>query len=105
MFGPSVTLGDYLVADEEPLPRILFSSDALPREAFGVCGTPERWMVHHNDKWMPLSASYIAFLMGINRKLPDVKSKCLGLIEDAPRQPFIILNLRGRRFRRSKTAA
>jgi hypothetical protein len=49
----------------------IHSSEPLPREAFEVCGTPERWMVHHNDKWVPLSASYVAFLMGINRKSPD----------------------------------
>jgi hypothetical protein len=47
------------------------SSEPLPREAFEVCGTPDRWMVHHNDKWVPLSASMFAFLLGINQKLPD----------------------------------
>ena len=47
------------------------SFEPLPREAFEVCGTPERWMVHHNDKWVPLSASYVAFLMGINQKRPS----------------------------------
>jgi len=47
------------------------SSDPWPREAFEVCGTPEQWMVHDNDMWVPLSASYVAFLMGTNRKLPD----------------------------------
>jgi hypothetical protein len=46
------------------------SSEPLPREAFEVCGTPERWMMHHNDKWSPLSASLVAFLMGENQKLP-----------------------------------
>jgi hypothetical protein len=49
----------------------IFSSEPLPREAFEVCGTPERWMVHHNDKWVPLAASYVAFLMGMIQKLPD----------------------------------
>lgn len=43
------------------------SSEPLPPEALEVCGTPERWMVHHNEKWLPLSASYLAFLMGINQ--------------------------------------
>jgi hypothetical protein len=47
------------------------SSEPLAREAFEVCGTPERWMVHHNDKWVPLSASYVAFLMGKNLRTPD----------------------------------
>jgi hypothetical protein len=47
------------------------SSEPLPREAFEVCGTPERWMVHHNEKWVPLSASYVAFLLGINQKRPS----------------------------------
>jgi len=47
------------------------SSEPLPPEALEVCGTPERWMVHHNDKWVPLSASYVAFLMGINQKRPS----------------------------------
>lgn len=47
------------------------SSEPLPREAFEVCGTPEGWMVHHNDKWVPLSSSYVAFLMGINQKRPS----------------------------------
>jgi hypothetical protein len=28
-------------------------------------------MVHHNDKWVPLSASYVAFLMGINQERPS----------------------------------
>jgi hypothetical protein len=71
--------------DEPPEPREIYpanccargtleisSFEPLPREAFEVCGTPERWMVHHNDKWVPLSASYVAFLIGTNRKLPDV---------------------------------
>ena len=46
------------------------SSEPLPHEALEVCGTSERWMVHQNDKWLPLSASYIAFLMGINQERP-----------------------------------
>jgi hypothetical protein len=73
--------------DEPPEPKEMYpadccavgtlqiSSDLLPREAFEVCGTPEQWMVHDSDKWMPLSASYVAFLMGINRKLPDATGK------------------------------
>ena len=47
------------------------STEPVPREALEVCGTPERWMVHHNGKWVPLSASYVAFLMGINQKPPS----------------------------------
>jgi hypothetical protein len=47
------------------------SSGPLPREAFEVCGTPERRTVHHNGKWVPLSASYVAFLMGISYKLTE----------------------------------
>jgi hypothetical protein len=47
------------------------SSAPLPREALEVCGTPERWLVQHNDKWVPLSASYVAFLMGINQNRPS----------------------------------
>ena len=47
------------------------TSEPLPPEALEICGTPERWLVHHHDKWMPLSASYIAFLMGISQKLPS----------------------------------
>jgi hypothetical protein len=30
-------------------------------------------MVHDNDRWVPLTASYVAFLMGMNRKLPDAE--------------------------------
>jgi len=47
------------------------SSEPLRPEALEVCGTPERWMVHHNGKWVPLSASYVAFLMGINQEPPS----------------------------------
>ena len=47
------------------------SSQPLPRQSFEVYGTPERWMVHQNDKWVPLSASYVAFLLGKNQKPPD----------------------------------
>ena len=47
------------------------TSELLPPEALEICGTPERWLVHHHDKWMPLSASYIAFLMGLNQKSPS----------------------------------
>jgi hypothetical protein len=49
----------------------IFSPEALAREALEVCGNSEGWMVHQNGKWVPLSASYVAFLMGINRKLAD----------------------------------
>ena len=49
----------------------IFSPEASLRETFEICGTPERWMVQDNDKWVPLTASYVAFLMGMNRKLPD----------------------------------
>jgi hypothetical protein len=51
----------------------VFSPEPLPREVLEICGTLERWMVHDNDKWVPLTASYVAFLMGMNRKLPDAK--------------------------------
>ncbi len=47
------------------------TSEPLPVEVLEICGTPERWLVHHHDKWMPLSASYVAFLMGINQKPPS----------------------------------
>lgn len=47
------------------------ASEPSPREAFEVCGTPERWMVHPNDKWVPLSAYLVAYLLGKIRKLPD----------------------------------
>jgi len=40
------------------------SSEPVPRQSFEVCGTSERWMVQLNDKWVPLTASLIAFLMG-----------------------------------------
>lgn len=49
-----------------------FSPDASPREVAEVCGTPDRWMVHHNGRWVPLSASYVAFLMGLSYKHRDV---------------------------------
>jgi hypothetical protein len=49
------------------------SSEPLPPDALEVCGTPERWMVHHNGKWVPLSASYVAFLMGLNRSQASVR--------------------------------
>jgi hypothetical protein len=45
------------------------TSEPVPPEALEICGTPERWLVHHRDKWIPLSASYIAFLMGMNQKV------------------------------------
>src|ERR1700740_928951 len=38
-------------------PLQLSASEPVLPEAFEVCGTPERWIVHHNDKWVPLSAS------------------------------------------------
>ena len=47
------------------------TSEPLPPEALEICGTPERWLVHYHDKWMPLSTSYVAFLMGINQKPPS----------------------------------
>jgi hypothetical protein len=50
--------------------QVSASEPVLP-EAFEVCGTPERWMVHHNDKWVTLSAPYVAFLMSINQKRPS----------------------------------
>jgi hypothetical protein len=43
--------------------QVSASESALP-EALEVCGTPERWMIHHNGKWVPLSASYVPFLWG-----------------------------------------
>ena len=30
-------------------------------------------MIHHNDKWVLLSASYVAFLMGTSSKLKDTR--------------------------------
>ena len=51
------------------------TSIPLPPEALASCGTPERWLVHHHEKWMPLSASYVAFLMGINQKPPSAPHK------------------------------
>lgn len=42
-----------------------------PRESFEVCGTPERWLVHLNHKWVPLSSSCVAFLLGKKLKIPD----------------------------------
>ena len=47
------------------------TSESVPQEALEVCGTPDGWMAHHNGKWIPLSASYVAFLMGISYELPD----------------------------------
>ena len=44
------------------------SSEPLPPEALEVCGTPEEWMVHQNDKWLPLTVSYCAFLIGVNQE-------------------------------------
>jgi hypothetical protein len=44
------------------------TSEPLPAEALEICGTPEQWLVQHHDKWMPLSTSHVAFLMGINQK-------------------------------------
>jgi hypothetical protein len=37
----------------------VFSPEPLPREVLEVCGTSERWMAHHNGKWVPLSAPYV----------------------------------------------
>lgn len=89
--GISATLGERRLSltiytrapDEPPEPREMYppnccavgtlqiySSESLARETLEVCGTPYQWMVHHGDKWMPLSACYVAFLMGINQKLP-----------------------------------
>jgi len=75
---------DTRCVDEPPEPREMypaaccavgtlqvFSAEASPREVQEVCGTPDGWMVHHNGKWIPLSASYVAFLMGISYKLPE----------------------------------
>ena len=50
-----------------------FSPEASLRETLEVCGTPERWMAHHNGKWVMLSAPYVAFLMGISLTLPDAR--------------------------------
>ena len=49
----------------------ILSPEASLRESLEVCGTAERWMAHHNGKWVPLSAAYVAFLMGISYKLSD----------------------------------
>jgi len=49
----------------------IFSSEHLSRQAFEVCGTPGRWMVHYDDKWVPFSASYVAFLLGMDQKRLD----------------------------------
>lgn len=45
------------------------TSEPVPPEALEICGTPKQWLVHHHDKWVPLSASYVAFLMGMNQKM------------------------------------
>ncbi len=47
------------------------SSEPLQPEALEVCGTPEQWMAHHNHRWVPLTASYIAFLMGVYHPSPS----------------------------------
>lgn len=70
--------------DEPPEPKEVYPSNCCAigtleihslapsqRESFEVCGTPERWRVHQNDKWVPLSASYVAFVMGKNQRTPD----------------------------------
>jgi hypothetical protein len=70
--------------DEPPEPKEMYppdccavgtlqisTSEPLPPEGLEVYGTPERWMVHHNDKWVPLSASYVAFLTGKNQTSPS----------------------------------
>jgi hypothetical protein len=46
------------------------SPQPVPPEALEVCATPDQWMAHHNDKWVPLSASYIAFLLGKTQEPP-----------------------------------
>ena len=66
--------------DEPPQPREMYPGDCCATgwlqisssqpgspEALEVRGTPERWMAHHNDKWIPLSASYVAFLLGTSQ--------------------------------------
>ena len=66
--------------DEPPQPKEMYPPDCcatgtlqisslqpVSPEALEVCGTPEGWMAHHNDKWIPLSASYVAFLLGIGK--------------------------------------
>ena len=66
--------------DEPPQPKEMYPPDCCAtgtlqisslqpgtRKALEVCGTPERWMAHHNDKWIPLSPAYIAFLLGTSR--------------------------------------
>jgi len=40
-------------------------------DSLEICGTPKQWLVHHHGKWIPLSASYVAFLMGMNQKPPS----------------------------------
>ena len=49
--------------DAPPEPKGMYRPDCC------VVATPKRWRVHHNDKWVPLSASYVAFLMGIKQSL------------------------------------
>jgi hypothetical protein len=69
--------------------RLLRRRDASSLH-FGTCSarslgslrTPERWMVHHNDQLVPLSAPYVAFLMGINRKLPDATENAWSATRD-----------------------
>ena len=75
-------MSDYVIPPPEPKEMYppnccavgtleISASESLPREAFEVCGTPERWMVHRNDRWVPLSAYLVAYLLGKIRKLPD----------------------------------
>lgn len=48
----------------------IFSAEASLRETLEICGTPERWMVQQNNKWVQLSASLVAFLLGRNLRTP-----------------------------------
>ena len=46
----------------------VITSAVDPRVGLEICGTPERWLVHQNDRWVPLSAYYVAFLLGMSHK-------------------------------------
>jgi hypothetical protein len=46
-----------------------------------------RWMVHHDDKWVPLTAPNVAFLMGINQKRRSRGPSCVNNMTWEPRHP------------------
>lgn len=63
-----------------PEPSELYPSNCLargifrvsPSEEIEICASGNDWMVHHQEKWIPFSASYVAFLIGKAQSFPAI---------------------------------